>query len=145
MCPTGNFNTFPTIIRFNLHRLSLPPPSLSSVSLCLSLLLCYTRNWTKDEELDDLNENEINDFIVDDEEYKLKKILWEVIFKEWIDEQKNKETIEKMTSKKRVRKSSKAESTIATNPIEAIKNSSKFKKNINMGVIENLFSPKAIL
>ncbi len=72
-------------------------------------------------------------------------MLWEVIFKEWIDEQKNKEKIEKMTNKKRFRKSSKAESTIASNAIEAIKNSSKFNKNINMGVIENLFSPKAIL
>lgn len=99
----------------------------------------------KEEELEDLDENESKYYLVTEEEYKLKKILWEVIFKEWIDEQKNKEKIEKMTHKKRLRKSTKAESTIATNAIEAIKNSSKFKKNINMGVIENLFSPKIIM
>ena len=92
-----------------------------------------------------MGDDETNDFIVSEEEYKLKKLLWEVIFKDWIDEQKNKETMEKMTTKKRVRKLSKGESTIAPNPAEAIKNSNRFKKNINMGVIENLFSPKAIL
>lgn len=95
--------------------------------------------------MDDLDDIESKNFIVTEDEYKLKKILWEVIFKEWIDEQKNKEKIEKMTHKKRIRKSSKAESTVATNPIEAIKNSSKFAKNINMDVIESLFSTKAIL
>lgn len=95
--------------------------------------------------MDDLDENETKNFIVTEDEYKLKKILWEVIFKEWIDEQKNKEKLEKMTHKKRIRKLSKAESTLASNPVEAIKNSSKFGKNINMGVIESLFSAKAIL
>jgi hypothetical protein len=95
--------------------------------------------------LEDLDENESKNFIVTEDEYKLKRILWEVIFKEWIDEQKNKEKIERMTHKKRIRKLSKGESTVATNPVEAIKNSSKFGKNINMGVIESLFSPKAIL
>ena len=72
-------------------------------------------------------------------------MLWEVIFREWIQEQKDKEKIKKMTSKKRVRKLSKVESIIANNPLEAIKNSDKFKKNINMGVIENLFSSKTLL
>lgn len=104
-----------------------------------------TQATDKEEELEDLSDSEVQNFIVNEEEYKLKKILWEVIFKEWIEEQKNKEKIQKMISKKRLRKISKAESTRATNPIEAIRNSTKFKKNINMGIIENLFSPKAIL
>jgi hypothetical protein len=72
-------------------------------------------------------------------------MLWEVIFREWIQEQKDKEKIKKLTTKKRIRKLSKVDSTIANNPFEAIRNSEKFKKNINMGVIENLFSQKTIL
>ena len=50
-----------------------------------------------EEELEDMDDNETRNFIVTEDEYKLKKILWEVIFKEWIDEQKNKEKIERMT------------------------------------------------
>lgn len=98
-----------------------------------------------DEDLSDLDSEEADIYLVNEEEYKLKKMLWEVIFKEWIQEQKDKEKIKKLTTKKRIRKLSKVDSVVANNPLEAIKNSEKFKKNINMGVIENLFSSKTFI
>jgi transcription factor IIIB subunit 2 len=94
-----------------------------------------------DEYLSDLEEKDASFYILSSEEYKLKKILWEVLFKDWIEEQKDKKENEKMKSvKKRPRNMSKSEIISNNTPAEAIINSNKFSKKLNISVLNKLFS-----
>jgi hypothetical protein len=95
-----------------------------------------------EENLSDLEDDEVTKYILSPEESKLKKLLWEVLFKDWIDDQKNKEPKKsKLIAKKRSRRVSRADTIVAKTPIEAIKNNSdKLKnKNLNFKLLESLF------
>jgi len=95
----------------------------------------------EDEYLSDLEEKDASFYILSSDEYKLKKVLWEVLFKDWIEEQKDKKANEKRKSvKKRPRNFSKSENVPNTNPAEAILNSNKFSKKLNISVLNKLFS-----
>ena len=99
------------------------------------------REIKDDEYLSDLEENDQSYYFVSSEEYKLKKILWEVLFKDWIDEQKDKKANEKnKTIQKRPRNLSKNENMVNSTPAEAIMNSNKFSKKLNINVLNKLFS-----
>lgn len=95
----------------------------------------------KDEPLSDIDEKEANYYFVSDEEYKLKKLLWEVLFKDWIEEQKDKKKAEKKEIKKRERKISKIEPSMNKDPVEAIISSNKFKK-MNVNYLSDMFKMK---
>jgi hypothetical protein len=88
-----------------------------------------------------MEDKDISKYILSPEESKLKKLLWEVLFKDWIDDQRNKEPKPKLLTKKRSRKVSRADTVIAKTPLEAIKhNSDKLKhKNLNLKLLESLF------
>lgn len=94
----------------------------------------------ENEDLSDIED--VSNFIVTQDEYKLKKLLWEILFKDWIEEQKEKKKAEKKQVKKRIRKLSKLDTTISRDPVEAIKNSSKFGKKINLNLLNNMFKNK---
>jgi transcription factor IIIB 90 kDa subunit len=94
----------------------------------------------ENEDLSDIED--VSNFIVTQEEYKLKKLLWEILFKDWIEEQKEKKKAEKKQVKKRIRKLSKLDTTISRDPVEAIKNSTKFGKKINLNLLNNMFKNK---
>lgn len=93
-----------------------------------------------EETLSDLDENDMSTFILSNEEYKLKKMLWELMFKEWMEDQKEKCVKKKSDKKKRNVKSHKADSQVASNPVEAIKNSDRFGKKLNYNLVRNLFT-----
>lgn len=97
-------------------------------------------NMVIEEELSDLEEED--KYFVSDDEYKLKKILWEVVFKEWIEDQLNKEELKKNEAKKRPRKTSKESYTVCKTPVEAIQKSNKFGRKLNYKHIENIFNKK---
>ena len=87
-------------------------------------------NSELDESLSDIDDQEVSYYILSNEEYKLKKMLWEVLFKDWIEEQKAKEPKKKSFIKKRSRKVSRADNVVAKTPVEAIiNNSDKLKGN----------------
>ena len=85
------------------------------------------------EELSEIDEKEGYNFILTEEEYKLKSMIWDNLFKEWRDEQKTKKEQEKrVLGKKRVRKlTSDLKKEEAKSPEEAIFNSKKFGKKLN--------------
>jgi transcription factor IIIB subunit 2 len=96
----------------------------------------------ENEDLSDIDDKEMSKYILTPEEYKLKKLLWEVLFKDWIEDQKSKDhKVKPKTMKKRSRKVSRADTVIAKTPVEAIKNNSdKLKnKNLNFKLLESLF------
>jgi len=66
-------------------------------------------------------------------------MIWDVLFKEWRDDQKIKKEKEKNElGKKRVRKMTKDKITEqAKSPEEAVMNSSKFGKKLNQNKIKN--------
>ncbi len=94
------------------------------------------------EELSDIDENEVQKFIVSNDEYKLKKLLWEILFRDWIEEQKEKKKVEKKEIKRKIRKLSRLETTVSRDPVEAIKNSSRFGKKINFNMLNSMFVKK---
>src|SRR4051794_36202448 len=97
----------------------------------------------EDESLSDIDDCDISKYLLTPEEYKLKKLLWEVLYKDWIEDQKNKEPKNKKAlAKKRSRKVSRAETVIAKTPVDAIRNNSdKLKnKNLNFKLLESLFN-----
>jgi transcription factor IIIB subunit 2 len=91
------------------------------------------------EELSDIDEKEDYNFILTEEEYKLKAMIWDNVFKEWREEQKSKKEQEKKDlGRKRIRKltvDNKKEE--AKSPEEAIFNSKKFGKKLNKHRVEN--------
>jgi transcription factor IIIB subunit 2 len=97
-----------------------------------------------EEPLSDLEDE--GNFILSNEEHKLKKMLWEIVFKDWMEEQQYKnESLKKSPVKKRPREHNKIETSISTNPIDAIKKSTKFGKKLNYSFVENLFSKNAYI
>ena len=97
---------------------------------------------TEDEAyLSDIDDIESEYFLLSNEEYKLKKLLWEVLNKDWIEDQRNK--IKKDTKKRKRKVVTKQDSFVAKTPLEAIKNS-KFSKKMNLIVLTKLFEEKLV-
>lgn len=115
--------------------------SLSPYKDRKSLMDSTYKKVEEDENLSDLEEKEASFYILSSEEYKLKKLLWEVLFKDWIDEQRDKKANEKKKIiKKRPRNFSKSDIVTHITPAEAIMNSNKFSKKLNINVLNKLFS-----
>jgi len=95
----------------------------------------------EDDNLSEIDEKETNYFLLSNEEYRLKKMLWEVLNKDWIEDQRNK--VKKETKKRKRKIAEKPEVVVAKTPLEAIKNS-KFSKKMNHSVLTKLFEEKLI-
>lgn len=98
--------------------------------------------FVESEDLSEMEDNEISKYIVSHDEYKLKKLLWEILFKDWIEQQNEKKKIEKKNVKKKVRKLSRLDTTVSRDPVEAIKNSNRFGKKINFKLLNSIFVKK---
>ena len=91
-----------------------------------------------------LNEKDELNYLYNEKEYIVRKHIWDVMYKDWLDEQKEKKMYEKplqLEPKKiRSRKVSSAlsQDSIKT-PYEAIKSSGKFGKKINFNYVKSLF------
>jgi len=110
--------------------------------------LIITKNYKSDKDkvddnsdLSDLDDQETKFFLLTNEEYKLKKMLWEVLNKDWIEDQRNK--VKKETKKRKRKMITKPENIVAKTPLEAIKNS-KFAKKMNPSVLTKLFDEKLV-
>lgn len=91
----------------------------------------------EDDTLSDIEETDLSKYILTNEEYTLKKMLWEVLYSEWIEEQKEKKLL-KQKEVRKIRKASKAESSSYKDPIEAILGTKKFN-NANAKKLEKIF------
>lgn len=115
-----------------LAPLPLKPKSVKSETEFLSTL----------EEKDEMK------YIYTENEYVVRKHIWEIMYKDWLDEQKEKKMMEKLKpaepKKIRIRKISTASTPEGSTPYEAIKNSTKFGKKINYNFVKSLFRKKKI-
>ena len=103
-----------------------------------------------EEKLSNIPENEDYKYIYSKEEYGVRKQFWEIMFKEWIESQKEKEEKEGKEKKSKVKKESrkrvktmifKSDGSKRT-PAEAIKSSNKFGKKINFSYIKSIMSKR---
>ena len=102
-----------------------------------------------EEQLSVIPGNEVYKYIYSDDEYGIRKQFWEIMFKDWIEQQKEKEEKEakdKKTHFKEPRKRSKKmtlKSGVAQKtPFEAIKSSNKFGRKINYSYIKSIMSKR---
>ena len=106
-----------------------------------------------EEKLSNIPDNEDYKYIYSKEEYGVRKQFWEIMFKEWIESQKEKEEKEgkegregkekKMKAKeprKRAKKMIFKSDGNKKTPFEAIKNSNKFGSKINFSYIKSMMS-----
>ena len=88
------------------------------------------------------------EYLYTENEYVVRKHIWEIMYKDWLDEQKEKKMMEKLKpsepKKIRIRKISTASTPEGSTPYEAIKNSTKFGKKINYNFVKTLFRKKKI-
>lgn len=91
------------------------------------------------EDLSDIDDKEDFNFILTEDEYRLKAMIWDNLFREWREEQKmKKEKEKKELGRKRIRKmTSDNKKEEAKSPEEAIFNSKKFGKKLNKNRVEN--------
>ncbi|KAK3135918.1 hypothetical protein QOZ80_5BG0425280 [Eleusine coracana subsp. coracana] len=107
------------------------------------------------ESLSDIDEEEVEEYLHNEEERQYKKVIWEEINKEYLEEQAAKEALaaelaargvvaEEVKKKKRRRSEDTKGSTPAT-PAEATRNMLKRKRpgsKINMEAVDRLYNPK---
>jgi len=98
------------------------------------------------ESLSDIDEDEINQFILTPAESSLKSLLWHHIHKEWLDKQKLKEEIAvRDRGTVRRRQATKPKELInAPDPITALTSSSKLGERVNEKALKALFDDKVI-
>lgn len=98
--------------------------------------------------LSTLEEKDEMKYLYTENEYVVRKHIWEIMYKDWLDEQKEKKMMEKLKpsepKKIRIRKISTASTPEGSTPYEAIKNSTKFGKKINYNFVKTLFRKKKI-
>ncbi len=106
--------------------------------------------------LSDVDDEEIDAMILNEEESRLKKVIWNNLNRDWIKMQKQKKILKKAIEKKgggagatlgiRTNKERKIKQPVvqikAENPSDAIKQSQKFG-SINPNMLTNLFSNSA--
>ena len=104
---------------------------------------------TADEKLSNIPDNEEYKFIYNNDEYAVRKQFWEIMFKDWIEQQKEKEEKEGKekklnikTQRKRNKKMIVKPGTVQKTPFEAIKSSNKFGKKINYSYIKSIMSKR---
>ena len=107
------------------------------------------RRSLAEEKLSMIPENEEYKYLYSKEEYGIRKQFWEIMFKDWIEQQKEKEEKEgkeKKINMKEPRKRSKKmvfkSGSIQKTPYEAIKSSNKFGKKINYSYIKSIMSKR---
>ena len=90
----------------------------------------------------DVDDEEIDEFLLTDEESMLKSIIWHNINKEWIDEQENKEKIKEMKDKNNEikRKRKKKILISAPNATIAVLEHSKIGSKLNRDALSLLFN-----
>jgi hypothetical protein len=95
--------------------------------------------FTEEEVLSQLDETEASIFILSEEEFELKKKLWEILNSDWLKEQAIKKRKKDAPIAKRTR-SQTNDFIHSKNPIDAIKNSDKFGTRINYNLLSELFT-----
>jgi len=99
-----------------------------------------------EEKLSNIPDNEDYNYIYSKEEYVVRKQIWEIMFKEWTNSQKEKEEKEGKLKVRELRKREKKEifkfDGSQKTPFEAIKNSNKFGKKINYSYIKSIMSKR---
>ena len=102
-----------------------------------------------EEKLSIIPDNEDYKYIYSKDEYGLRKQFWEIMFKDWIEHQKEKEEREGKAKKrkdkeprKRNKKNIFQSDGIQRTPFEAIKNSNKFGRKINYSYIKSIMSKR---
>jgi len=102
-----------------------------------------------EEKLSYIPDNEDYKYIYSKEEYGVRKQFWEIMFKEWIESQKEKEEKEGKEKKvkvkeprKRAKKTIFKSDGIQKTPFEAIKSSNKFGKKTNYSYIKSMMSKR---
>jgi hypothetical protein len=104
---------------------------------------------TADEKLSNIPDNEDYKYIYSKDEYGVRKELWEIMFKDWIEQQKEKEEKEGKEKKVKVKEPRKRNKQMVVNSdgnkksaFDAIKSSNKFGKKINFSYIKSIMSKR---
>ena len=100
-----------------------------------------------DEKLSIIPDNEDYKYIYSKDEYGVRKQLWEIMFKDWIEKQKEKEEKEGKEKQLKVKEPKRRSKKMIfkydenkKSPYEAIKSSSKFGKKMNFSYIKTIMS-----
>ncbi len=112
-------------------------PSLSITNTNTSTITNTITNTNniREEDLSDIDDKEFQTYFVSSEEYKIKKLLWDTLFDDWIFEQKERKKAKRRENKKRDRSQNKIGE---SDPVKSIISSNKFKK-LNPNVLTKLF------
>ena len=102
-----------------------------------------------DEKLSNIPDNEDYKYIYSKDEYGVRKQFWEIMFKDWIELQKDKEEKERKEKKVKVKEPRKKNKKMIFKPDEtqngaynAIKSSNRFGKKINHSYIKLMLSKR---
>ena len=104
-----------------------------------------------EEKLSNIPENEEYKYIYSKEEYGVRKQFWEIMFKDWIESQKEKEEKEGKEKNSKVKKEPrkriktmifKFDGSKRAQPDESIKSSNKFGKKINYSYVKSMMSKR---
>ena len=114
-----------------------------------SINLGNDRKSLAEEKLSIIPDNEDYKFFYSKEEYGIRKQFWEIMFKDWIEQQREKEEKEGKekklnikTQRNRSKKMIVKPGAIQKTPFEAIKSSNKFGKKINYSYIKSIMSKR---
>ena len=118
-------------------------------SFMKSINLGNDKKSLAEEKLSIIPDNEEYKYFYSKEEYGIRKQFWEIMFKDWIEQQKEKEEKEGKekklnikTQRKRNKKMIVKPGTVQKTPFEAIKSSNKFGKKINYSYIKSIMSKR---
>jgi hypothetical protein len=132
----------------NFENLSLKPGNSSICKIKKSNEL--TTSNMAEEKLSKIPDNEDYKYFYDKDEYTVRKQFWEIMFKDWIEQQKEKEEKEGKEKKIKVREPKKRIKKMIfkfdgnkISPDEAIKNSSKiFGRKMDITYVRKMLSKK---
>lgn len=95
----------------------------------------------KDKNLSEIDDDEIEQYILTHEESALKSIIWHHIHKEWLEEQEIKEKKKNLKSTSGVRRKKKTRELVdAPDAVSAILNHSKIGNKLNSNALNKLFN-----
>ena len=143
------------------ENLTLKPRTFSKISGNDNLSLKKNNSFMKninlmnekrslaEEKLSIIPDNEEYKYIYSKDEYQIRKEFWEIMYKDWIEQQREKEEklakdkkINIKNQKKRTKKMIVKPGLIQKTPFEAIKSSNKFGKKINYSYIKSIMSKR---
>ena len=147
--------------KFKSDTINLRPRPITKIGDNDNLSLIKTgsflrsKNLTSDkksfaeDKLSLIPDNEDYKYIYSKEEYGIRKQFWEIMFKDWIEQQREKEEKEGKekrlnikTQRKRSKKMIVKPGSNQKTPFEAIKSSNKFGKKINYSYIKSIMSKR---